>query len=119
MYEYKAKVVRVIDGDTIVFDIDLGFNIIVKDESVRLAGINAPEVRTKDLEEKAKGLAAKLFVENVVGRVDRSGGYFTLETAKSNDKFGRYLAYVNVHIPNETSYCLNENLVLTNHAVVF
>ena len=58
MYTYKAKLDRVIDGDTIDVNIDLGFDIQIK-KRVRFAGINSPESRTRDLEEKARGLAAK------------------------------------------------------------
>ena len=58
MYNYKISPLKVIDGDTIDAEIDLGFDIKVK-KRIRFMGINAPESRTKDLEEKAKGLAAK------------------------------------------------------------
>ena len=58
MYEYKAKLTRVVDGDTVDAVIDCGFNTFKK-ERVRLYGINTPECRTRDKEEKAKGLAAK------------------------------------------------------------
>ena len=50
MYEYKAKLVRVIDGDTIDVDIDLGFKVFLQKERVRLFGINTPESRTRNLE---------------------------------------------------------------------
>jgi len=62
VYEYKIKIKRVIDGDTIVADIDLGMNVIRINEHIRLYGINTPETRTKDLEEKTKGIAAKLWL---------------------------------------------------------
>ena len=58
MYKYKAKVIRVIDGDTLDAMIDLGFDTWVK-KRIRLAGIDAYESRTRDKEEKKKGLAAK------------------------------------------------------------
>jgi len=58
MYEYKAKLDRVIDGDTIDCHIDLGFNVTLK-ERVRLKGIDTPETRTRDLEEKKRGLRPK------------------------------------------------------------
>ena len=59
MYEYRCKVVKVIDGDTVDVDIDLGFGIILKDERVRIMGIDTPESRTRDRVEKKFGLAAK------------------------------------------------------------
>jgi len=66
MYEYRAVVKRVIDGDSVVFDIDLGFKIFVSNMNVRLAGIDAAEVRTKDLDEKKKGIEAKEFLEGLL-----------------------------------------------------
>ena len=58
MYAYNIELIRVIDGDTIDAYIDLGFSVKVK-KRIRLAGINTPESRTRDLEEKKRGLAAK------------------------------------------------------------
>ena len=58
MYEYRCKVLKVIDGDTVDVDIDLGFGIILSDERVRLMGIDTPESRTRDKVEKVFGLAA-------------------------------------------------------------
>jgi endonuclease YncB( thermonuclease family) len=60
MYEYAAKLVRIIDGDTFVAQLDLGFKIH-KIETVRLSGINTPESRTRNAEEKRHGLVAKKF----------------------------------------------------------
>jgi len=59
MYTYKAKLDRVIDGDTIDVNIDLGFDIVLTKQRVRLAGIDTPESRTRNLAEKALGLKAK------------------------------------------------------------
>ncbi len=59
MYHYKAVLVRVIDGDTIDVDIDLGFDVWLKKQRIRLAGIDSPECRTRNKFEKALGLAAK------------------------------------------------------------
>jgi len=56
-YEYHAKVINVIDGDTIVVDIDLGFNVVLSNQSVRLLGVDTPESRTSDKIEKVFGLA--------------------------------------------------------------
>jgi micrococcal nuclease len=93
MYEYKCKILRVVDGDTVDIDIDLGFGVWLKKERVRMMGIDTPESRTRDKEEKKFGLAAKDFVKSKmpVGSVqilkteiDRSG-----EDKKG--KFGRIL----------------------------
>ena len=59
MYEYRCKVSRVVDGDTVDVDIDLGFGVWLHKERVRIQGIDTPESRTRDKEEKVYGLAAK------------------------------------------------------------
>ena len=59
MYQYKAKVLKVLDGDTVDIDLDLGFNIILANQRVRLAGIDTPESRTENKEEKVRGLLSK------------------------------------------------------------
>ena len=59
VYEYSCKIVRVVDGDTVDVDIDLGFGVWMHKERVRLHGIDTPESRTRDLEEKKYGLLAK------------------------------------------------------------
>ena len=62
MHEYRVEIVKVVDGDTVDVDIDLGFGIWMKNERVRLFGIDTPESRTRDLEEKKYGLAAKQYL---------------------------------------------------------
>jgi micrococcal nuclease len=93
MYEYKCKILRVVDGDTVDVDIDLGFGIWMKKERVRMMGIDTPESRTRDKTEKLFGLAAKQYVKDnmPVGsmqilktEIDKSG-----EDKKG--KFGRIL----------------------------
>ena len=64
MYEYKCKILRVVDGDTVDVDIDLGFGVWLKNERVRMMGIDTPESRTRDKEEKRFGLAAESFVKS-------------------------------------------------------
>ena len=61
MYEYKCKIRKVIDGDTVDVDIDLGFGVWLRKQRVRLVGIDTPESRTKDLQEKKYGLGTKSF----------------------------------------------------------
>ena len=86
MYQYKVKKInRVIDGDTVDLDIDLGFGITIS-HRVRLKGINAAETKTLDLEEKAKGLAAKEWLKKELSRE----GEWIIETVKE-DKYGRIL----------------------------
>ena len=87
MYTYKAKVIRVVDGDTLDLEIDLGFKITLH-ERIRLSGVNTPETRTRDKKEKEAGLKAKQYVCDMV-----SGKSIEIETAKQG-KFGRYLATI-------------------------
>ena len=63
MFEYSCTIVKVVDGDTVDVDIDLGFGVWLKKQRIRLYGIDTPESRTRDLEEKKYGLVAKAFVE--------------------------------------------------------
>ena len=64
-YYYKCKLIKVIDGDTIDVDIDLGFGVTLSNQRLRLYGINTPETRTRDLEEKKRGLIAKERVQEL------------------------------------------------------
>ena len=76
MYQYIAKLIRVIDGDTVDALVDLGFDVWVK-KRIRLYGINTPETRTRDLEEKKAGIAAKERLETLISECD---GIFILES---------------------------------------
>ena len=72
MYTYRAKLIRVIDGDTIDAIIDLGFDVWVK-KRIRLNGIDAPETRTKNLTEKEHGLKTKAFLEEIMVLANTAG----------------------------------------------
>jgi len=93
MYKYKCKVLKIVDGDTVDVDIDLGFGIWLKNERVRLKGIDTPESRTRDLVEKKFGLAAKTRLKTMLGKGER----VILKTYADKDgqdmkgKFGRIL----------------------------
>ena len=117
MYTYKISVLKVVDGDTIDAEIDLGFDIKVK-KRVRFMGINAPESRTRDLEEKARGLAAKDRVKALlegckniqlkshgVGKFGRCLGEIFLDTIDGQEKL--------------TLVSLNELLISEGHAVEY
>ena len=117
MYNYKISVVKVVDGDTIDAEIDLGFDIKVK-KRVRFLGINAPESRTRDLEEKARGLAAKDRVKALlegckniqlkshgIGKFGRCLGEIFLDTIDGQEKL--------------TLVSLNELLISEGHAVEY
>ena len=67
MYEYKCKIRRVVDGDTVDVDIDLGFDVVLSNQRIRLYGIDTPESRTRDKEEKKAGYLAKEFLEHHLG----------------------------------------------------
>ena len=86
MYEYKATIVKVVDGDSIYVDIDLGFDVWLRNQRIRLYGIDTPECRTRNKREKAHGLLAKKYVQKalIVGRT------YAL-TTKEKGKFGRFL----------------------------
>ena len=110
MYEYNCKIVRVIDGDSIILDIDLGFSHWIHNESIRLYGIDTPECRTRDAEEKAAGLLAKEFVEETL----HVGGTYKL-TTREKGKFGQYLGVI--MLSDKTS--INAALVSEHLAVPY
>lgn len=112
-YTFYADLVRVIDGDTIVVNIDLGFGIWRMDEHVRLAFIDTPEVRTRDLEEKARGLEAKAFVEESFAT---AGNRMILQTTKDSGKYGRYVAVV-LLADSEGQFTLNLNQTLLDEGL--
>lgn len=90
MYEYKVEVTRVIDGDTVDVDIDLGFGVWLRGERVRIMGIDTPESRTSDKVEKVFGLAAKSRLKELLGK----NAILATEVVKGEDakgKFGRIL----------------------------
>ena len=95
MFEYKAHLLRVVDGDTLDCRIDLGFSVFVK-KRVRLMGIDTWESRTRDLEEKKKGLAAK---SRLIELLQADDGEFTL-ISYGVGKFGRVLGEIEVTAGN-------------------
>lgn len=110
MYTYKATVKSIYDGDTIRVDIDLGFGVIFKDQSLRLLGIDTPEVRG---EERSQGLISKKFVEERIP----VGTVIKIVTERDRkEKFGRYLATV---FYSEDSKNLNEELLQSGMATPY
>ena len=121
MYEYKAIVDRVVDGDTIDVIIDLGFKTWKK-VRVRMEGINTPESRTRDLEEKKKGLAAKARLQEIL---DYNSNECVLKVSGVG-KFGRAIAsvYVDTLSPasdksSMTEINVNKQLIEEGHAVAY
>lgn len=92
MYHYKVKVERIIDGNTLDVNIDLGFKITTV-QQIRLAHINTPETNNvkKDTEEYQKGMTAKQFVEQ---RLAANNNQLLIETVKVTEKYGRYIGTV-------------------------
>jgi micrococcal nuclease len=121
MYEYKAIVDRVVDGDTIDCTIDLGFSVWKKIR-VRMEGINAPESRTRDLKEKERGLAAKA---RLVEILEYNNNHCVLQVSGVG-KYGRALAAVIVDslspVSTETSITkvnVNKQLIKEGHGVEY
>ena len=105
MYEYNAKLDRVIDGDTVDAMIDLGFNTWVH-KRIRLEGIDAPETRTRDLDEKAQGFATK---ERLEGLLEAANGMFVLQS-HGVGKYGRCLGTIFIEEQNINELLLTEGL---------
>jgi len=115
MYEYRCKIVKIVDGDTVDVDIDLGFGVWMHKERIRLYGIDTPESRTRDLDEKKYGLIAKGWIEKFMPL----GSMQTLITQKDKSgKFGRILGKFRV---NDGSYdiILNDWMISNHHAVAY
>jgi micrococcal nuclease len=111
MYKYRCKVLRVVDGDTVDVDIDLGFGIWVHRERIRVMGIDTPESRTRDLTEKAFGLAAKEFVKSLMP----IGSSQIIKTQKDKTgKFGRVLGDFIIE-----GKLLTEHMIENYHAVPY
>lgn len=90
MYEYRAIITKVYDGDTLTADIDLGFKMWAKKIKLRLLGIDTPEIRTKDLEEKALAIKARDRVRELC--LDKE----VIVTSHGKGKYGRWLATVHM-----------------------
>ena len=120
MYEYRCKILRVIDGDTVDVDIDLGFGIILRDERVRLMDIDTPESRTRDKVEKKFGIASKKRLKEMIG--GKSGPILHTQINKKGEdmkgKFGRILGDFTVE-HNGKWRLVTDILVEEGHAVAY
>ena len=114
-FEYHAKVNKVIDGDTINVDLDLGFNVVLSNQSVRLLGIDTPESRTSDKAEKVFGTLSKNKVKEFI---DKCEGQIILQTvlSDSEEKFGRLLGKI---INPKDNTVLNDWLIISHYAVAY
>jgi micrococcal nuclease len=114
MYQYKCKINKVLDGDTVDIDLDLGFNIVLANQRVRMAGIDTPESRTSNKEEKPRGLLSKKKLAEKLP----VGSWQIIETQKSDsndDKFGRILGVFIL----EDGTKVNDWLIKNNYAVPY
>ena len=109
MYEYKCKVIRVVDGDTVDVDIDLGFGVWLHKERVRIQGIDTPESRTRDKVEKRFGLLAK---EELKVLLDDDNVKLITMKYDAKGKFGRILGELWCFNTN-----VNEKMIEEHHAV--
>jgi len=110
MYRYKVYVTRVVDGDTVDVDVDLGFGMIYKKQRVRMMGIDTPESRTRDLEEKFYGKASKAHLQSILAEGD-----IELQS-HGKGKFGRILGELFV---GSSSYSVNQQMIDEYHAVPY
>jgi micrococcal nuclease len=111
MYEYYVrKVENIVDGDTIDVLIDLGFDILFQSR-VRLAGIDTPESRTKDLKEKALGLESKEYLKKALK--DAKSVVIKTEKMDSSEKYGRILGWVYV---DGNTVSLNDMMINDGYA---
>jgi micrococcal nuclease len=117
MYEYKCKILRVVDGDTVDVDIDLGFGVWMHKERVRMMGIDTPESRTRDRVEKAFGIASKDRLKELLPigsiqvlktEIDRSG----------EDKKGKFGRILGDFLVDDNRRC-TDILVEEGHAVAY
>lgn len=116
MFEYRVNIRRVVDGDTVDVDIDLGFGVWLKNERVRLYGIDTPESRTRDKIEKIYGKAASAYVKKFCD--DEKGMILKTKSYDSKGKFGRIMGEL-WRVTSFADKSLNQYLVEKNHAVPY
>ena len=115
MYEYRVNVVKVVDGDTVDVDIDLGFGVWLKDERVRIMGIDTPESRTRDKVEKKFGLAAKARLKSLLGKQAILKTQVNKNGEDMKGKFGRILG----DFVSEDGRMVTEVMIAEGHCVPY
>ena len=119
-YEYNATVTSVVDGDTVVVDIDLGFDVKFRNQKVRLLGVDTPESRTSDKVEKQFGSLSKDYVKKFVDECKKEvivRTHISEDTdSDGREKFGRLLGEI---INPTTKSVLNDELIAKNYAVKY
>ena len=116
-YIYRAKLDRVVDGDTVDALIDVGFDIWFK-KRIRFKGVDTWESRTRNLEEKALGLKAKARTKELLEKVSSKSGYFRIKSYGLG-KYGRVLADVFIMDKDGKQWNVNETLITEGHAYVY
>ena len=113
MYQYKAQLIKVVDGDTVVVDFDLGFGVWLRDQSVRLSGIDAPESRTANKEEKIRGLLSKKKLSELLYDSD----YVLVSTEiDPSEKYGRILGYLETDKGIKVNQWMIDNFYAVSYA---
>ena len=110
MYTYTASVLKVIDGDTIEVDFDLGFGVWLRNQRIRLDGIDTPESRTSDKEEKVRGTLSKEKLKEILGKEIQ-----VTTKIDPNEKYGRILGV----LVNDKGINVNQWLIDNNYAVKY
>ena len=110
MYTYTASVLKVIDGDTIEVDFDLGFGVWLRNQRIRLDGIDTPESRTSDKEEKVRGTISKDKLKEILGKDIQ-----ITTKIDPNEKYGRILGV----LVNKDGINVNQWLIDNNYAVKY
>jgi micrococcal nuclease len=112
MYEYRAKTVKIVDGDTVDIDIDLGFGVWVRNQRIRLYKVDTPEKRTRNKIEKKAGLLATEKVTNLIP----VGSTIVIKTHKDGKgKYGRILG----ELFNDDGVNVNEYLIKNRYGVAY
>ena len=116
-YIYRAKLDRVVDGDTVDDLIDVGFDIWFK-KRIRFKGVDTWESRTRNLEEKALGLKAKARTKELLEKVSSKSGYFRIKSYGLG-KYGRVLADIFIMDKDGKQWNVNETLITEGHAYIY
>ena len=117
MYEYRATLLKIVDGDTVDVDIDCGFGIVLSNQRIRLYGIDTPESRTRDPEEKKCGKLAAKYIQDHI----QISSSFTLRTRlDGKGKYGRILGELVCFIPEfDREMSLNDAMITKKLAVAY
>ena len=116
-YIYRAKLDRVVDGDTVDALIDVGFDIWFK-KRIRFKGLDTWESSTRNLEEKKKGLAAKARTKELLEKISSKSGYFRLKSYGLG-KYGRVLGELFIMDKEGKQWNINKTLINEGHAYVY